>query len=193
MQYQPEPPLLQFQKIKFKNFINLFNKIIRTAKKFIMKLKLLNMKKNLKKPGILSKWPETKNLVDLPTLIVYSLRALYFMIHLQWPTSLMSFLLASPKIVNKIIPVYPLNIPPLARNFFYNSETERDILLFSFSNSHQTAEVIIEATNSLQPKLSQDMCGLCLNFIQFFLYIFSQTCYLMSSRYLFSLAMCLPN
>jgi hypothetical protein len=70
------------------------------------------------------------------------------------------------KIVEQINPIDQNNVPNFAENFFRNSPANDDIPLFNLAGVSVTPGEVIEATNILSPKKSQDMNGVSLFFIK---------------------------
>jgi hypothetical protein len=70
------------------------------------------------------------------------------------------------KIIADINPADPNDIPDSANQFVFNNDPNDQTPLFTFMNSLISAHELIEATDLLQPKKSQDMNGISMSFIK---------------------------
>jgi hypothetical protein len=79
----------------------------------------------------------------------------------------MSFFTSMPSIIiADINPVDPNDIPDFANQFFSNNDPNDQTPLFTFTNAPISPRDIIDATDFLQPKKSQDMNGISMSFIK---------------------------
>jgi hypothetical protein len=154
-------------KEKFKSFRNTYNKVIRAVKKLFYENELIKHQSNLKKTWQTIKLAINKNAKKSASISSLLVNNIYITDSRVMADHFNEFFTNIPaKIVREINPVNTSDIPHFARNFFESEEGEGDVQLFSFSTNPLTAQDIVEATNCLQPKFSQDMCGFSLHFIK---------------------------
>ena len=145
--------------IKFKNYRNIYNTVIRNAKKLFYEKELLMAQSNLKKT-----WSILKNAINKPSTKSSNIESLNIDgATVNDPNVLANelnifFSSVASKIADKIHPVLPPNnnvVTEINDNIVQNG-----IPLLSFVDDPVTPLEIVETLETLQPKTSQDFNGL---------------------------------
>jgi hypothetical protein len=154
----------------FKTYRNLYNLVVRLAKKLYYEAELIRFQLDIKNTWRTIKSAINKTdsksslisglLINGSTINDPQIMANHFN---KFFTSMPS------KIVEQIIPIDQNNVPNFAENFFKNPPGNDDIPSLNLAGVSVTPGEIIDATNILSPKKSQDMNGVFLFFIKKFI------------------------
>ncbi len=153
--------------LAFKTYRNLYNLVVRLAKKLYYEAELTKFQSDIK-----NTWRTIKSAINKTDSKSSSISGLVINgTSINDPQAMANlfneFFTSMPsKIVEQINPIDPNNIPNFAENFFQNSPENDDTPLFNMADVSVTPGEIIDATNLLSPKKSLDMNGVSLFFIK---------------------------
>jgi hypothetical protein len=154
----------------YKCFRNVYNKVIRAAKKQYFDSELKKNQSNLKKS-----WQLLKTAINKKPAKSSLISKLYVNDDVindpkDMATHFNKFFTSMPgSIVDDLHMVNPDTCPDFARDFFSHTPEDNHVPKFSFASQPISHEEIVEATNSLQPKTSLDHNGVSLFFIKQFI------------------------
>ena len=150
---------LQENLIAYRNYRNLYNTVIRVAKRMFFEKELVKAQSNLKKTWSILKNAINKNCKKLSPIEL----------------NIDGVLVSDPKIIANNLNVFFTNvarqiveeIPPSDIPLYDNvNMIPNDIPLLNFSNTPVTCTEILETLKLLQPKLSQDFNGLSMYLVK---------------------------
>jgi hypothetical protein len=145
---------------------NLYNKVIRAARKLFYEKELIRFQSDLKQTWSIIKQAINKNQCKSSNIHSLKIDGVIIDDPKLMADNFNKFFTSMPSdIVYSINPVDPVHVPDFARYFFQNPP-DADTPIFNLTNNPISLNEIIEATKLLQPKKSQDMNGLSLFFIK---------------------------
>jgi hypothetical protein len=158
---------------RFKNYRNVYNRLIRAAKKQYFETELKNNQSNLKKTWQLLKSAINKKSNKSSYIPKLEINGKFIENPKEMANMFNEYFTSMPgKIVKDLHPVDPDSCPDFAKDFFTPSDRNDDTVpRFSFDSIPISHEEIVNATKALQPKTSLDHNGLSISFIKKFITI----------------------